>query len=214
VPNALARKQCRAPVLAALGRALGVGPYGPVPPCPSDHAKSERTWSVLALAAVGALQLRRSRHDGGTSKCAGSVCKRTYQSHLWLLSPKGRHQLAAGAMPKCAPSAGTHAQHATLLVHLKCCNFRPTGPFDIPLRAGCVMDVLGPVPGVGVMAKRSQDGNVCVIPHCHWLPRTIYGTSRRACGQLLGHVRQLGLLQLLSEGNSRWAANFSSKRPT
>jgi hypothetical protein len=55
-PDALARKQCRARVLAALGRALGVGPYGPVPPCPSSHAKSERTWSVLALAAVGALR--------------------------------------------------------------------------------------------------------------------------------------------------------------
>jgi hypothetical protein len=32
-----------------------VGPYGPVPPCPSDHAKSEQTRSALALAAVGAL---------------------------------------------------------------------------------------------------------------------------------------------------------------
>jgi hypothetical protein len=62
-------------VLVALGRALGVGPYGPVPPGPSDHAKSERTRYVLiALAAVGALQPRRSRHDGGTSRCAGSVC--------------------------------------------------------------------------------------------------------------------------------------------
>jgi hypothetical protein len=32
-------------------------------------------------------------------------------------------------MPKGVPSAGTHAQHATLLMHLKCCNFRPAGPF-------------------------------------------------------------------------------------
>jgi hypothetical protein len=69
-PDALARKQCRAPVLATCGRALDVGPYGPVPPCPSDHAKSEQTRSVLALAAVGALQHWLSRHDGGTSRCA------------------------------------------------------------------------------------------------------------------------------------------------
>jgi hypothetical protein len=60
-------------VLATLGCALGVGAYGPVPPCPSDHAKSERTRSVLALAAVGALQLRRSRHDGGTRVRAGAM---------------------------------------------------------------------------------------------------------------------------------------------
>jgi hypothetical protein len=84
-PDALARKQCRARVLVALGRVLGVGPYGPVPPCPSDHAKSERTRSVLALVAVGALQLRRSRRDGGTIRCAGTACKRTYRYHLWLL---------------------------------------------------------------------------------------------------------------------------------
>jgi hypothetical protein len=58
-PDALARKQCRAPVLATSGRTLGVGPHGPVPPCSSVHAKSERTRSALALAAVGALQLRR-----------------------------------------------------------------------------------------------------------------------------------------------------------
>jgi hypothetical protein len=36
---------------------------------------------------------------------------------------------AADAMPKGAPSVGTHVQHATLLMHLKCCNFQPTGPF-------------------------------------------------------------------------------------
>jgi hypothetical protein len=38
-----------------------VGPYGPVPPCPSNHAKSERTRSVLALAAAAApaLEVRR-----------------------------------------------------------------------------------------------------------------------------------------------------------
>jgi hypothetical protein len=55
-------------VLAVLGHALGVGPYGAVLPCPSDHAKSERTRSALALAAVGALQPRRSLYDRGTSK--------------------------------------------------------------------------------------------------------------------------------------------------
>jgi hypothetical protein len=87
-PDALARKQCRARVLAALGRALGVGPHGPVPPHPSEHAKSERTRSVLVLvlAAVGTLQLRRLRRDGGASKCAGRARKRTYRYHLWLLS--------------------------------------------------------------------------------------------------------------------------------
>jgi hypothetical protein len=49
-----------------------------------------------------------------------------------------------------------------LVMHLKCCNFRPTGPFGITLRAGCVMD-----------------GTVGFFPHCHWLSRTIYGTSWR-----------------------------------
>ena len=39
-PDALARKQCRAPVLAMLGRALAVGPDGPVPPCPAATAPS------------------------------------------------------------------------------------------------------------------------------------------------------------------------------
>jgi hypothetical protein len=39
-PDALARKQCRAHVLAMLGRALAVGPNGPVPPCPAANAPS------------------------------------------------------------------------------------------------------------------------------------------------------------------------------
>jgi hypothetical protein len=72
---------------------------------------------------------------------------------------------AADAMPKGAPSAGTHGHSchfATLLMHLKCCNFRPLGPFGITLRAGWVMD-----------------GAAGFIPHCHWPSRTIYGTSRR-----------------------------------
>jgi hypothetical protein len=48
-----------------------------------------------------------------------------------------------------------------LLIHLKCCNFRPTGPFGITLRAGCAVD-----------------GAVGLVLHCHWPSRTIYGTSR------------------------------------
>jgi hypothetical protein len=75
-PDALTRKQCQARVLAALGRALGVGPRQ----VRASQVKSERARSVLALAAVGALQLRRSRRDGGTSRCAGTACKRTYRS--------------------------------------------------------------------------------------------------------------------------------------
>jgi hypothetical protein len=67
---------------------------------------------------------------------------------------------AADAMPKKAPSVGTHA---TLLMPLKCCNFRPTGPFGTTLRAGCVMD-----------------GAVGAILHCPWLSRTLYGTGWRA----------------------------------
>jgi hypothetical protein len=61
------------------------------------------------------------------------------------------------------PSDSGDKGHAlALLMHLKRCNFRPTGPFGITLRAGCAMD-----------------GAVCLIPHCHWPSRTIYGTSRR-----------------------------------
>jgi hypothetical protein len=37
--------------------------------------------------------------------------------------------------PKGCQPFGTKAQHATLLIHLKRCNFRPTGPFDTTLRA-------------------------------------------------------------------------------
>ena len=73
---------------------------------------------------------------------------------------------AADVVPKWAPNIQTfgtkQAQHATLLMHLKRCNFRPTGPFGISLRAGCVMD-----------------GAVGLMPHCHWPSRTIYGTSWR-----------------------------------
>jgi hypothetical protein len=118
-PDALARKQCRACMLVALGRALGVGPHGPAPPHPSDHAKSERTRSVLVLvlAAVGTLQFWRSRRDGSASKCAGSARKRTYRCHLWLLSP-----IIAQKPPMLCPNGhqpfGTKAQHATLLMHL------------------------------------------------------------------------------------------------
>jgi hypothetical protein len=89
-PDALARKRCRARVLAALGRALGVwghtSPFRRTAPSttPSAKSKSERTRSalVLVLAAVGALQLRRSRRDGGASKCDGTVRKRNYRYHL------------------------------------------------------------------------------------------------------------------------------------
>jgi hypothetical protein len=59
---------------------------------------------------------------------------------------------------------GTKAQHATLLMHLKRCNFRPTGPFGITLF---------------VLGAPWMDGAVGPIPHCHWPSRTIYGTSRR-----------------------------------
>jgi hypothetical protein len=69
---------------------------------------------------------------------------------------------AADAIPKGTPSAGTHAQHTTLLMYSKCCNFRPPGPFGITLCAGWVMD-----------------GAEGLSPHCHWPSRTIYGTSRR-----------------------------------
>ena len=58
--------------------------------------------------------------------------------------------------PKGHQPFGTKAQHATLLMHLNCCNFRPTGPFGITLRAGWVMD-----------------GAAGLSPHCHWPSRTI-----------------------------------------
>jgi hypothetical protein len=103
--------------------------------------------------------------SGGTSRCAGTVCKRTYRCHLWfaILAQKPPMLCPKGHQP-----FGTHAKHATFLMHFKCCNFRPTGPFGITLLAGCAMD-----------------GVVGLIPHCHWPSRTIYGTSRRvasSCG--------------------------------
>jgi hypothetical protein len=67
-----------------------------------------------------------------------------------------------GIHPKFDFKTGLWVYALALLVHLKCCNFRPTGPFGITLRAGCAMDAA-----------------VGLIPHCHWPSRTIYGTSRR-----------------------------------
>jgi hypothetical protein len=72
---------------------------------------------------------------------------------------------AAGVVyPKGCQPFGTKAPQraSTLLMHLNCCNFRPTGPFGITLRAGCVIH-----------------GAVGPMPHCHWPSRTIYGTSWR-----------------------------------
>jgi hypothetical protein len=89
----------------------------------------------------------------------------------WSYTPKQlsstplRHMGAVVARTR--PRSLAHGQHIciyalALLMHLKRCIFRPTGPFGITLRAGCAMD-----------------GAVCLIPHCHWPSRTIYGTSWR-----------------------------------
>jgi hypothetical protein len=59
----------RSAVRWAWGR---TGPFRRAPattPSPSEPGPS---LLVLVLAAVGALQLRRSRHDGATSRCAGT----------------------------------------------------------------------------------------------------------------------------------------------
>jgi hypothetical protein len=118
---------------------------------------------VLVLAAVGGWdatatrpQLRRSRRGGSASKFAKSVCKRAYRlsipSLVAILAQKPPMSCINGHQP-----FGTKAQHATLLMHLKRCNFRPTGPFGITLRAGCAI-------------HRA----VGLIPHCRWPSRTIY----------------------------------------
>jgi hypothetical protein len=179
-PDALAKKQCRARVLAALGRALGVGLHGPVPPCLSDHAKSERTcWSVLALAAVGALQPPAAR--GATAERPGAL--EEYVNALidttfyFGCCPSSK---AADVVPKGAPAIRhTQPQHTTLLMHLKCCNFRPTGPLrlaSLSLRAGCAMDG-----AVGLMLPRHWR---------HWPSRRNDIRHQSACDQLLG-LRQL-----------------------
>ena len=104
--HALVRKQCRARVLAALGRALGVGPNGPVPPHPSDHAKSERTRSVLVLAAVGALQLRRSRRDSDASKSLEASVNELIDT-IFGCYPSSK---SAGVVPKGRSGANHLAQ--------------------------------------------------------------------------------------------------------
>jgi hypothetical protein len=148
-------------VLAALGRALGVGPYGPVPPCPSDHAPGPSEPSPpLHLRPLGRYS---SGARGTTAVRAGALelsvnglIDTTFgcypSSNPPMLCPKG-HQ----------PSVGTHTCTACHLADaLKCCNFRPAGLFGITLRAGCVMG-----------------GTVGAFPHCHWLSRTLYGTGQR-----------------------------------
>jgi hypothetical protein len=75
-----------------------------------------------------------------------------------------------------------------LLMHLNCCNFRPTGPFGINLCAECVIHG-------GCMSYSA-------------LPLAVTDDIRHqlACDKLLGLRQLLGGqlgLQLLSEGNSR-----------
>jgi hypothetical protein len=72
--------------------------------------------------------------------------------HMHMRGAGGSYSATTSHMGKCM----------ALLMHLKCCNFRPTGPFGITLCAGCVMD-----------------GAVGLMPHCNWPSRTIYGTSWR-----------------------------------
>jgi hypothetical protein len=114
--DALARKQCRARVLAALGRALGVGPTGPFHHTPATTPKVRANQVRPSLHwrpyGHGALQLRRSKHDGGTSKCAGAACKRTYRYHLWLLSALAQRPPVLCPKPKGVPSVVTQAQAA------------------------------------------------------------------------------------------------------
>jgi hypothetical protein len=95
---------------------------------------------------------------------------------------------AANVVPKGAPSAGTHgthAQHTTLRMPFKCCNFRPTGHWPVWHHPSCWV----------------RHGWGC-RPYSA-LPLAVTNDIRHqpACGQLLD-LRQLGL-QLLSEGNSR-----------
>ena len=68
---------------------------------------------------------------------AGSVRKRTYRCHLWLVAILAQNPPVL--CPKGCQPFGTKAQRAALLMHLNCCNFRPTGPFGITLRAGCAI---------------------------------------------------------------------------
>jgi hypothetical protein len=124
-------------VLAALGRALGVGgragPFHRAPaatPSPSEPGPSLH-WRPLgrySSAARGSTAVRA----GALKPSINELIDTTFGSY-----PSSK---AADAVPKGAPSVGTQAQHATLLMPLKCCNFRPTGPFGTTRCAGCVVD--------------------------------------------------------------------------
>jgi hypothetical protein len=86
------------------------GPFGrPVPPHPSDHTKSERTRSVLVLAAVGTLQLRRSRLDGGASKCAGTAWERRFWTHQMAVRTTANQLTRLGNRSRDADLASTLA---------------------------------------------------------------------------------------------------------
>jgi hypothetical protein len=126
--------------------------------CPSDHAKSERKSPPLHLRPLG----RYSSGAGGTTAARAGALEPSANELIGTTFSCYRSSKSADTMPKGAPTIWTHAQHAALLMHLQCCNFRPTGPFGIAFRAGCAMD-----------------GDVGLIPHCHWPSRTIYGTSAR-----------------------------------
>ena len=132
------------------------GPFRRTPattPSPSEPSPSLylRPLGRYSSGARGATAMQASALEASVNELIDTIFGCYPSSKAADVVPPNGHQ-----------PFGTKAQRATLLMHLNCCNFRPTGPFGISLRAGCVMD-----------------GAVGLMPHCHWPSRTIYGTSGR-----------------------------------
>ena len=157
-------------------------------PCAGRGATRARSAAPQRPRQVRANQVRPCTCGRWGATAPALEARRRYEQVRWKrpktnLSMPSLVAILAQKPPMLCPKGhqpfGTKAQHATLLMHLKRCNFRPTGPFGITLRAGCAIHRAG-------------------RPYAA-LPLAVTNDIRHqpACGQLLG-LRQLGL-QLLSE---------------
>ena len=117
-PDALARKQCRARVLAALGRALGAGPHGPVPPHPAATTPSPSEPSPsLYLRPLG----RYSAGARGAAAMQASALGASVNELIDTTFGCYPSSKSAGVVPKGVPtiwhkSTARHLAHALKLL--------------------------------------------------------------------------------------------------
>jgi hypothetical protein len=106
---------------------------------------------------------------------------------------------AGGSYTRPRPRIWDMGKCMALLMHLNCCNFRPTGPFGISLRAGCVIH-----------------GAVGLIPHCHstgrheryTAPAGVWPASGpEAAGTSAASVREIAVERLTFDRSDQHISN-------